>query len=131
MRSSPTSRPCARRCGATRGRWRSRSTPRRRWPWAITSVGGKTRTDGQGQVEPGWDHDPPAKEKLVPFGILVLLTGALTLVFGSAETSDFWVDALQRWWQGARARYRGIKRLVIYLDNGKENPGSRTPHMER
>ena len=37
------------RCGSRRGtiprRWRSRWTRRRRWPWAITSVGGKTRTD--------------------------------------------------------------------------------------
>ena len=30
----------------------------------------------------GWDHDPPAKEKLTPFGILMVATGALLLVFG-------------------------------------------------
>ena len=35
----------------------------------------------------------------MPFGVLVLLTGALTLVFGTGETSDFWVDALQVWWR--------------------------------
>jgi hypothetical protein len=58
-------------------------------------VGGKTRTDAEGEVTKGWDHDPPAKEKLVPFGILMLATGALTLLFGLAETSDAWVDALQ------------------------------------
>ena len=28
--------------------------------------GGKTRTDGNGQVTKGWDHDPPAKEKQCP-----------------------------------------------------------------
>jgi len=28
-------------------------------------------------VTKGWDHDPPAKEKLVPFGILTVATGAL------------------------------------------------------
>ena len=44
--------------------------------------GGKTRTDGDGEVAKGWDHDPPAKEKLVPFGILVVATGALMLLFG-------------------------------------------------
>ena len=52
---------------------------------------------------------------MVPFGVLVLLTGAVTLVFGSRETSDFWVDALQVWWRGARAKCREIKRLVTYL----------------
>src|SRR5262245_7384232 len=100
MRSSPTSRRCGPRSAAIRRRWRSPSIPRRRWPSAITPGGGKTRTDRGGKVEQGWDHDPPAKEKLVPFGVLVLLTGALTLVFGSGESSDFWVDALQVWWRG-------------------------------
>ena len=28
--------------------------------------GGKTRTDSAGEVPKGWDHDPPAKEKLIP-----------------------------------------------------------------
>ena len=60
--------------------------------------GGKTRTDSAGEVAKGWDHDPPAKEKLVPFGILMVATGALTLLFGSHETSDAWVDALRMWW---------------------------------
>ena len=50
----------------------------------------------------GWDHDPPAKEKLVPFGILMVATGALMLLFGSHETSDAWVDALQLWWRQVR-----------------------------
>jgi len=67
----------------------------------------------------------------VPFGVLVLLTGALTLIFGSQETSDFWVDALQRWWCATRAKYRGIKRLVIYLDNGPQNGGRRTQFLKR
>src|SRR5205807_3711501 len=93
--------------------------------------GGKTRTDGEGNVEQGWDHDPPAKEKLVPLGVLVLLTGALTLVFGPAGSSDFWVDGLQVWWRGARAGCRGVKRLVIYLDNGRENSGRRAQFLKR
>ena len=58
-------------------------------------VGEKTGTDGNGQVTKGWDHDPPAKEKQVPFGILMVVAGALTLLFGSRETSDAWADALQ------------------------------------
>jgi Rhodopirellula transposase DDE domain len=68
---------------------------------------------------------------LVPFGVLVLLTGALTLVFGSQETSDFWVDALQVWWCGVRAGCRGLRRLVIYLDNGPQNSGRRRQFLKR
>jgi hypothetical protein len=59
------------------------------------SVGGKTRTDSTGEVTKGWDHDPPAKQKLVPIGILMVACGALMLLFSSRETSDAWVDALQ------------------------------------
>lgn len=93
--------------------------------------GGKTRTDSTGKVEAGWDHDPPAKEKLVPFGVLMVATGMLTLVFGSVETSDFWVDALQVWWRVVRAKCRQIRRLVIYADNGPNNSGQRTQWLKR
>jgi DDE family transposase len=94
-------------------------------------VGGKTRTDSGGAVEKGWDHDPPAKEKLVPFGILMVATGALMLLFGSRETSDAWVDALQMWWLQVRANLGHVKRLVIYLDNGPKNSGRRTQFLKR
>jgi hypothetical protein len=94
-------------------------------------VGGKTRTDADGKVTKGWDHDPPAKEKLVPFGILMLATGALMLLFGSADTSDAWVDALRMWWLQVRAGLGQVKRLVIYLDNGPKNSGRRTQFLKR
>lgn len=94
-------------------------------------MGGKTRTDAEGKVTKGWDHDPPAKEKLVPFGILMLATGALMLLFGSTETSDAWVDALQMWWRHVRADLVQVKRLVIYLDNGPKNSGRRTQFLKR
>jgi hypothetical protein len=94
-------------------------------------VGEKTRTDASGEVPKGWDHDPPAKEKLVPFGILMLATGALMLLFGARETSDAWVDALQMWWRQVRAGLRHVKRLVIYLDNGPKNSGRRTQFLKR
>ncbi len=93
--------------------------------------GGLTRTDSAGKVPPGWDHDPPAKEKMVPFGVLMVVTGILTLVFGSAETSDFWVDALQVWWLNVRGKCRGIRQLVIYVDNGPNNSGQRTQWLKR
>ncbi len=94
-------------------------------------MGGKTRTDGEGAVTKGWDHDPPAKEKLVPFGILMVASGALMLLFGSHETSDAWADALQMWWRQVRGGLGHIKRLVIYLDNGPKNSGRRTQFLKR
>ena len=94
-------------------------------------MGGKTRTDAHGDVEKGWDHDPPAKEKLVPFGILRVASGVLMLLFGSHETSDAWADALQMWWRQVRGGLGHIKRLVIYLDNGPKNSGRRTQFLKR
>ena len=71
----------------------------------------------------------------MPFGILMFATtlaaAALTLIFGSHETSDFWVDALQLWWTSVRPRLSHVKRLVIYLDNGPKNSGSRTQFLKR
>lgn len=94
-------------------------------------MGGKTRTDSDGNVIKGWDHDPPAEEKLVPFGILTVATGALMLLFGSKETSDAWVDALQFWWSQVRTGLGHVKRLVLYLDNGPKNSGRRTQFLKR
>jgi transposase len=82
-------------------------------------------------VPKGWDHDPPAKEKLVPLGVLVLATGALTLLFGNGETSDFWIDCLGIWWKQVRSHFRGVRRLVVYLDNGPKNSGTRTQFLKR
>jgi hypothetical protein len=82
-------------------------------------------------VPKGWDHDPPAKEKLVPLGILTVVTGALMLLFGSRETSDAWVDALRMWWLQVRSGLGHVKRLVIYVDNGPKNSGRRTQFLKR
>jgi Rhodopirellula transposase DDE domain len=61
----------------------------------------------------------------------VVATGALTLLFGAHETSDFWVDGLKLWWGLVKDRYRAIRRLVIYLDNGPNNSGTRTQFLRR
>jgi hypothetical protein len=82
-------------------------------------------------VVKGWDHDPPAKAKLVPYGILMMATGALMLVFGAHDTSDAWADALRLWWLAAGPGLGSIKRLVIYLDNGPKNSGRRTQFLKR
>jgi Rhodopirellula transposase DDE domain len=62
----------------------------------------------------------------------MLATGALTLIFTSSrETSDFWADALQMWWQSVKGEVGPVKRLVLYLDNGPKNSGSRTQWLKR
>ncbi len=61
----------------------------------------------------------------------MLATAALTLIFGTSETSDFWVDGLKLWWTQVREEYGHIRRLVIYLDNGPKNSGSRTQFLKR
>ena len=47
-------------------------------------VGEKPGPTATVQVTKGWDHDPPAKEKLVPFGILMLVDGRVDLVLREA-----------------------------------------------
>jgi hypothetical protein len=64
-------------------------------------------------------------------GVLLLASGALTLFFGARETSDFWVDALVRWWLQVRGGWGHVRRLVIYLDNGPKNAGTRTQFLKR
>jgi hypothetical protein len=61
----------------------------------------------------------------------VLATGALTLIFGEADTSDFWADGLMLWWDGVKGQMGQVKRLVIYLDNGPNNAGNRTQWLVR
>jgi hypothetical protein len=95
------------------------------------SGGEKARNDGAGEVPKGWDHDPPAKAKLVPYGILMVATGALMLVFGSHDTSDAWVDALRMWWPRVGPGLGSIKRLVIYLENGPKDSGRRAQFLKR
>jgi hypothetical protein len=82
-------------------------------------------------VAKGWDHDPPARRKWTPLGILMVVSGTLTLLFGSKETSDFWVDGLRAWWGRVSAGCRSIRRLVIYLDNGPNCSGTRTQFLKR
>jgi len=93
------------------------------------SRGGQAR--GQKATE-ALDHDLRPREKLVPFGILEVLNGLLTIIFGtSRETSDFIVDCLQQWWDSSKERYGHIRQLVIDLDNGPELASNRTQFMKR
>jgi hypothetical protein len=61
----------------------------------------------------------------------MLATGALSIIFGMQETSDFWVDGLKLWWRQVKDAMPAIRRLVIYLDNGPNNSGSRTQFLKR
>ena len=96
---------------------------------------GEFSRDGQarGQQSPkALDHDMNPEQKLVPFGILEVLAGMLTIIFGtSRETSNFIADCLQQWWDGRKEQYGHIRQLVINLDNGPENSSARTQFMKR
>ena len=78
------------------------------------------------------DHDMQSQGQLVPFGILEVLAGLLTIIMGtSRETSDFIADCLQQWWDQAKGRYEHVRQLVINLDNGPDNSSFRTQFMKR
>jgi transposase len=79
-----------------------------------------------------WDHDIQAKKKLVPYGILNVTTGLLSIFIGTSnETSDFIVDCLEQWWEANKTQLAHARRLVINLDNGPENSGVRTQFLYR
>ena len=100
------------------------------YPVGSQNSAGAACTGADGKAARGWDHDPPAKRKWTPLGILMLATGALTILFGVRETSDFWVDGLKWWWQRVKDDLPAVRRLVIYLDNGPNNSGTRTQFLK-
>jgi hypothetical protein len=78
------------------------------------------------------DHDMGLKDKLAPFGILNMMTGVFTIIFGvSFETSDFIADCLNQWWEDNKKHNLHIRQLVINLDNGPQNSSHRTQFMKR
>lgn len=93
------------------------------------SRGGKSRDIEAKKAE---DHDMNPDEKLVPYGILNVLTGLLTFFFGSSlETSDFIADCIENWWKENLAENMDLKELVINLDNGPNSSGRRTQFIKR
>lgn len=78
------------------------------------------------------DHDMNPLAKLVPYGILDVLSGLLTIFFGTSyETSDFIVDCIEQWWEMNAASLSHIKELVINIDNGPNNASGRTQFVKR
>ena len=70
--------------------------------------------------------------KLVPFGILAVMTGALSVFFGtSVKTSVFIADCLEMWWDANKEIYSNIKELVINTDSGPNTAGNRTQFIRR
>lgn len=98
------------------------------------SRGGSAR--GAEAVE-ALDHDLGPHAVLVPFGVLELNRGAMSIhqpwfLFGhSRQTSDFLADGLDQWWSERKAVHFGVKRLHIELDNGPESASSRTQFLKR
>ncbi|XEY28890.1 transposase [Candidatus Uabimicrobium helgolandensis] len=93
------------------------------------SRNGKCRTNKEIKA---LDHDMQSQAKLIPFGILDVVTGLVTFIFGtSVETSDFYVDCLILWWKGNKQRYEHITELVINLDNGPDLASNRTQFIKR
>jgi Rhodopirellula transposase DDE domain len=79
-----------------------------------------------------WDHDTQPKKKLVPYGILNVTTGLLTIIVGTSNgTSDFIADCLEQWWEANQAQHPNTRQLVINLDNGPENSSARTQFLHR
>ncbi|QTA79376.1 Transposase DDE domain-containing protein [Desulfonema limicola] len=67
---------------------------------AKVNVGEFSRNGKSRDREPkkAGDHDMNPKSKLVPYGILNVLTGLLTIFIGTSyETSDFIVDCIEMW----------------------------------
>lgn len=79
----------------------------------------------------GLDHDPPPAREWTPLGIRRVATGALTVIFGSREASDFWVGGRKLWWGTGTDQRGSSRRRVRYLDNGPNNSGTRTQFLKR
>jgi len=93
------------------------------------SRNGKSRSLEAKQAD---DHDMVWTSTLVPFGILNLSTDKLSIYFGnSAETSDFIVDCLTRWWSEHKEYYHELEELLINLDGGSATRSDRTQFIKR
>jgi transposase len=101
---------------------------------ASVDVGEYSRYGRSRGLEPvkALDHDMRPKEKLVPGGILEMVSGRSFLFFTSSyKTSDFMVDGLLLWWNERKQELPGLKRIVINIDNGPECSGRRSQFLKR
>ena len=101
---------------------------------ATVDVGEYSRYGRSRGLEPvkALDHDMRPKEKLVPGGILEIVSGRSFLFFTSSyKTSDFMVDGLLLWWNKRKQELPDLKHIVINLDNGPECSGRRSQFLKR
>jgi len=101
---------------------------------AKVKVGNLSREGKDRRKEPlkALDHEYQWSEVLVPLGILDVQGGDFSIYFGtSAETSDFIVDCLSRWWRENKSHHSAVEELVINLDNGASQRSNRTQFIKR
>lgn len=99
---------------------------------AKVAIGAFSRKGKSRQPEAAWDHDFQPTTILVPFGILDVSTGRLTILFGtSCETSDFIADGLELWWETNKSRLGHIQMVVIHADNSPHLKSHRTQFLKR
>jgi hypothetical protein len=101
---------------------------------AVVNLGGYSRggrSRGKEAVA-ALDHDMRPKEKLVPGGILEVVSGRAFLFFSASnKTSDFMVDGLEAWWELRQPDLPQVKRVVINMDNGPECNAHRSQFLHR
>ena len=69
---------------------------------------------------------------MVPFGILEVGSGRLTIIFGtSRETSDCIADGLELWWETNTPRFSHIQEVVIHADHSPHLKSTRTQFLRR
>jgi Rhodopirellula transposase DDE domain len=79
-----------------------------------------------------FDHDFKPDGHLTPFGLFLPAHDELDIVFTDSKvTSDFIVDVVEDWWQRNRERFTHIRSLLLDLDNGPENCGTRSQFLRR
>jgi len=90
------------------------------------SRGGYNRSDTK-----ALDHDFDPERKLLPFGVLLPVSGESFLWFSKSKvTADFMVDRLEEIWPRLASQY-GATKLLINVDNGPECSGRRTQWLKR
>lgn len=78
------------------------------------------------------NHDMNPLIKSVPSGILTVVSGELSVFFGtSAETGDFISDCIEMRWDADKGFYGDIKESVINTDSGPDTAGNRTQFIRR
>jgi hypothetical protein len=91
------------------------------------SRGGYSRTGTTGV-----DHDFKPDGVLTPFGIFQPQTSESELFFTDSKvSSDFMADSLERWIEERAEGLKAVRKLVLDLDNGPENSGSRSQWLLR